>query len=87
MDLLVYPALRRAGINFSPIKKIFAGFACGALAMMCAALVQHEIYKRSACGNEAATCEVEPFVPDLNVWIQVRPHTRPRREVPSSTET
>ncbi|GAA5841611.1 hypothetical protein JCM9279_000706 [Rhodotorula babjevae] len=70
MDLFVYPALRRAGINFSPVKKIFAGFICGALAMMCAALVQHEIYKRSACGKEAATCEVEPFIPDLNVWIQ-----------------
>jgi len=72
MDLFVYPALRRAGINFSPVKKIAAGFLCGTAAMVCAAVVQHEIYKRSACGNEAATCEEEPFV-DLNVWIQVRP--------------
>lgn len=40
-DLLVYPALRKAGINFSPIKKIFWGFVTGALAMLCAALVQH----------------------------------------------
>ncbi|BGP45379.1 hypothetical protein JCM10450v2_001197 [Rhodotorula kratochvilovae] len=70
MDLLIYPALRRAGINFSPVKKIFAGFICGALAMMCAALVQHEIYKRSVCGTSAATCEAEPFIPNLNVWIQ-----------------
>ncbi|GAA5830943.1 hypothetical protein JCM11251_005087 [Rhodosporidiobolus azoricus] len=70
MDLLIYPALRRAGIFFSPIKKIFCGFMFGSLAMVCAAVVQHEIYKRSACGRYAATCEEELFVPSLNVWIQ-----------------
>ncbi|TNY20049.1 PTR2-domain-containing protein [Rhodotorula diobovata] len=70
MDLFIYPALRRAGINFSPVKKIFAGFMCGSLAMMCAAVVQHEIYKRSVCGHNAATCEEEPFIESLNVWIQ-----------------
>jgi POT family proton-dependent oligopeptide transporter len=43
---------------------------CGALAMMCAAIVQSQIYKQSVCGSEAATCEAEPFVPGLNVWIQ-----------------
>ncbi|GAA6004046.1 Ptr2p [Rhodotorula paludigena] len=70
MDLLVYPTLRRFGINFSPIKKIFAGFMCGTAAMIAAAVTQHYIYQRSACGNNAATCEVEPFVESLNVWIQ-----------------
>ncbi|GAA5913679.1 hypothetical protein JCM8208_005899 [Rhodotorula glutinis] len=70
MDLFVYPALRRAGINFSPVKKITAGFLCGTAAMVCAAVVQHEIYKRSVCGDEAATCEAEPFIENLNVWIQ-----------------
>ncbi|GAA5923233.1 hypothetical protein JCM6882_004929, partial [Rhodosporidiobolus microsporus] len=47
LDIVIYPALRKAGINFSPIKRIFSGFMCGALAMMCAAVVQNEIYKRS----------------------------------------
>lgn len=70
MDLIVYPTLRRFGINFSPIKKIFAGFMCGTAAMIAAAVTQHYIYQRSACGNYAATCEVEPFVESLNVWIQ-----------------
>ncbi|GAA6062230.1 hypothetical protein JCM10212_000809 [Sporobolomyces blumeae] len=69
LDMFIYPALRRAGINFSPIKKIFAGFMCGAAAMLCAALVQWAIYNRSACGRYAATCEEMPFV-DLNVWVQ-----------------
>ncbi|GAA5862560.1 hypothetical protein JCM8547_002104 [Rhodosporidiobolus lusitaniae] len=70
LDIFIYPALRRAGINFSPVKRIFAGFMCGALAMMCAAIVQWKIYDLSACGNNAATCDEEPYVPSLNVWIQ-----------------
>jgi POT family proton-dependent oligopeptide transporter len=44
-DLLVYPGLRRIGINFSPIKRITAGFFTGAAAMVWAAVVQHYIYK------------------------------------------
>lgn len=43
-DLFIYPALRMAGINFSPIKKITAGFFVGALAMMSAAIVQDTMY-------------------------------------------
>ncbi|GAA5973688.1 hypothetical protein JCM11641_005080 [Rhodosporidiobolus odoratus] len=70
LDLLIYPALRKAGINFSPVKRIFAGFMCGSLAMACAAITQHFIYAKSVCGTSAATCDAEPFVPTLNVWIQ-----------------
>ena len=49
-DLLIYPALRRAGINFSPIKKITLGVFTGAASMIWAAVVQHYIYKRNPCG-------------------------------------
>ncbi|GAA5865402.1 hypothetical protein JCM1840_001557 [Sporobolomyces johnsonii] len=69
LDILIYPALRRAGINFSPVKKIFAGFMTGSLAMCCAAIVQDQIYRRSACGKSASTCDAMPYV-DLNVWVQ-----------------
>ena len=72
-DLFVYPALRRFGINFSPLKKICAGFFTGAAAMAWAAVVQHYIYKTNPCGNYAATCTDaagEPLVSPLNVWIQ-----------------
>ena len=67
-DLFIYPALRKAGINFSPIKRITAGFITGAMAMGWAAITQHWIYERSACGNMAgkSTC---PTV-DINVWVQ-----------------
>ena len=41
----IYPGLRRLGINFSPLKKITAGFLTGSAAMIWAAVVQHYIYK------------------------------------------
>jgi len=73
-DLFIYPALRRAGINFSPIKKIALGFMTGAAAMIWAAVTQHYIYKRNPCGNRVSTCvdptTQEPITSDLNVWIQ-----------------
>ncbi|MBW0494124.1 hypothetical protein O181_033839 [Austropuccinia psidii MF-1] len=67
-DKLLYPALRRAKIDFSPIKRITAGFLVGALAMAWAALTQHWIYQRSICGNKAADSSCPPV--DLSVWIQ-----------------
>lgn len=44
-DLFIYPGLRKIGINFSPIKRITAGFFTGAVSMVWAAVVQHYIYK------------------------------------------
>jgi POT family proton-dependent oligopeptide transporter len=44
-DLLVYPGLRKIGINFTPIKRITVGFLTGSAAMIWAAVVQHYIYK------------------------------------------
>ena len=72
-DLLIYPALRRAGINFSPLKRITLGFYTGAAAMVWTAVVQHFIYKRNPCGYHVATCQDadgNPITSDLNVWIQ-----------------
>ena len=72
-DYLIYPALRRAGIRFTPIKRITMGFYTGSAAMIWAAVVQHYIYKTNPCGNYVATCtdaHGEPVVSPLNVWIQ-----------------
>ena len=44
----------RIGINFTPLKKIQAGFACAMLSMIVAALIQHSIYEKSPCGKDAA---------------------------------
>jgi POT family proton-dependent oligopeptide transporter len=73
-DLFVYPGLRKAGIRFTPIKKIAAGFFCGSMAMVWACVIQYYIYKKSPCGSSAATGTLPngdscPNV-DINVWAQ-----------------
>lgn len=67
-DLVIYPALRKAGINFSPIKKITLGFYTGTAAMIWACVVQAYIYKYSPCGRYAAGEDCEPT--SINVWAQ-----------------
>lgn len=67
-DHFVYPALRRAGYNFTPLKRIFAGFLTAALAMIWAAVIQVYIYRRSECGKFANGAECAPV--DISVWTQ-----------------
>jgi len=72
-DLILYPWLRRVGINFSPLKKIAWGFGTGCAAMIWAAVLQHYIYKTNPCHYSASTCEDasgNALVSPLNVWIQ-----------------
>ncbi|TCD69601.1 hypothetical protein EIP91_007023 [Steccherinum ochraceum] len=73
-DMLIYPALRRANINFSPIKKIAFGFFAGSAAMIWTAVLQHYIYIHNPCGEHVSTCTASDGVTlitsDLNVWIQ-----------------
>lgn len=73
-DLVIYPALRKAGIKFTPLKKITAGFLTGSMAMIWACVLQAYIYKDSPCGNRAATGTLPngdacPHV-SINVWAQ-----------------
>jgi POT family proton-dependent oligopeptide transporter len=72
-DLLIYPALRRAKIRFTPLKRICLGFFTGSAAMIWATVVQVYIYRTNPCGNQASTCvdgDGNPLVSPLNVWIQ-----------------
>ncbi|KAH7350375.1 peptide transporter PTR2-A [Pyrenochaeta sp. MPI-SDFR-AT-0127] len=67
-DKFLYPMLARFGINFTPLKKIQAGFICAMLSMVVAAVIQHYIYDLSPCGKYANSCD-DP--PNLSVWAQV----------------
>jgi POT family proton-dependent oligopeptide transporter len=72
-DQLLYPALRKAGIRFTAIRKITFGFLLAALAMVWSAVLQYYIYKTSPCGYNANSCtladgSINPT--PLNVWIQ-----------------
>lgn len=72
-DVFLYPALRKAGINFSPIKKITAGFFTGMAAMIWAAVLQHYVYKTSPCGTDANNCfdaDGNVLASPINVWAQ-----------------
>ncbi|KUJ06681.1 Ptr2 peptide transporter [Mollisia scopiformis] len=80
-DLFIYPLLRKYKINFTPIKKIAAGFFTGSLAMVCAAVIQAYIYKQSVCGNYASLAlpvslggAADGSIPcptvGINVWAQ-----------------
>ncbi|KAK2757413.1 oligopeptide transporter [Colletotrichum kahawae] len=75
-DKLIYPAIERAGLRFTPIKKITIGFLCATLSMVVAAVIQHFIYVRAPCGRSAGDVECirENGPPDMTVWIQTPCH-------------
>lgn len=55
-DRVVYPALRKMGIQFKPITRIFWGFLMGSVAMAYAAVVQNLIYSAPPCFNHPLKC-------------------------------
>lgn len=57
MDRLVYPFLRKCGIPFKPITRIFFGFMFGAAAMAYAAGVQKLIYSAGPCYDAPGNCD------------------------------
>ncbi|KAF2019146.1 peptide transporter PTR2-A [Aaosphaeria arxii CBS 175.79] len=77
MDFGIYPLLRKLNINFSPIKKITAGFALSSLAMVSACVTQAYIYKMSKCGdhiNAAIKSGRKDCTAPFTVWIQIFPY-------------
>ncbi|KAJ7058459.1 PTR2-domain-containing protein [Mycena amicta] len=72
-DFLLYPALHRRGIRFTPLKRITLGFLTAATAMAWAAALQSRIYATNPCGYTAATCkdsDDHSLVSPINVWTQ-----------------
>ena len=79
LDFIVYPALRKAHINFTPIKRMTVGFGLAATSMIAATVTQWYIYHLSVCGTHASgtlpgtedeTCPPAP----INVWVQALPY-------------
>jgi len=71
-DKFLYPALRKAGFQLTPIKKMTAGFFLGSLSMVVAAIIQHYIYMMSPCreANGYGFIEYCGEPPNLTVWVQ-----------------
>lgn len=77
MDFIIYPLIRKMGINFTPIKKITAGFILSSMAMISATVTQAYIYKLSPCGNEINALTKggrKDCSAPITVWIQVFPY-------------
>ena len=77
-DFVIYPFLRRRGIDFTPIKRIYAGFLIAGLAVAYASVLQSYLNKLSPCdNNQPSACETElqtPWPAPVNVWIVVGPY-------------
>jgi len=71
VDRFVYPALRKAGFRFSPIKRIACGFFASSMAMIAACVTQYYIYELGPCGDQMNSCE-EPA--PINAWVQTLPY-------------
>jgi POT family proton-dependent oligopeptide transporter len=69
-DRILYPFLRRIGINFTPLKRITAGFFMAGCSMICACVTQHYIYKLGQCGKEANRCLEDNLHSPVSVWVQ-----------------
>jgi POT family proton-dependent oligopeptide transporter len=72
VDKFLYPALRKAGIRFTPIKRMAFGFILASFAMVGAAVIQHYIYATGECGKYMNSCDGK-FAP-INVWTQAVPY-------------
>ncbi|KAH6905979.1 peptide transporter PTR2B [Coprinopsis sp. MPI-PUGE-AT-0042] len=78
-DFLIYPFLRRHGIDFTPIRRIYTGFLVAGLAMVYSSVLQSYIAKRSPCAglvppSECETADKEPNPAPINVWIVAGPY-------------
>ncbi|KAI1932916.1 hypothetical protein LOZ58_001770 [Ophidiomyces ophidiicola] len=74
MDKLVYPGLRKIGFNFTPIKRITAGFIIAGCGMISASVTQHYIYKLGPCGKYANKCAKQNIPAPISVWVQAIPY-------------
>lgn len=78
IDHVLYPGLRKLGINFSPIRRMTTGFFIAALSMVAAAVMQYYIYEMNPdCGwyiNTKMEQEIECEPAHINVWAQALPY-------------
>jgi proton-dependent oligopeptide transporter, POT family len=72
-DHFIYPALRKAHIHFTPIKRVACGFFLASAAMISAAVIQYYIYQLSPCADSEVSTGRDCAAP-INVWVQAVPY-------------
>lgn len=75
-DFILYPALRKLKIRFTPLRRMLTGYFVACAAMIWAAIVQYYIYKKGACGH----CECLH-----RIWRRKSWHIRTLANVPYQT--
>ncbi|EGP86960.1 unnamed protein product [Zymoseptoria tritici ST99CH_1A5] len=73
MDFLIYPAIRKTGFNFTPIKRITWGFFIASASMISSCIIQLYIYRTSACDARDVSTGLGCESP-INVWVQAVPY-------------
>ena len=71
MSYVIYPALRRAKINFGRISRITFGFILAMSSSVIGAIIQWRIYKTSPCGYQATECDIGTGVSPILIWVQI----------------
>ncbi|XP_071331032.1 solute carrier family 15 member 1 isoform X2 [Trachinotus anak] len=59
MDSVIYPLIKKCGLNFTPLKRMTVGMLLAAIAFVCAALVQIEIDKTLPTFPSASQSQVK----------------------------
>ncbi|KAJ6449747.1 MFS peptide transporter [Mycena sanguinolenta] len=67
---VLYPALQKAKIRFSPINRMALGFLLEAFAQAYAAGIQHLVYSAAPCFNAPLKCAPDPGPNHVNIWVQ-----------------
>jgi POT family proton-dependent oligopeptide transporter len=70
VERLLYPALRKAKITFSPINRMTLGFLLESFAQAYASGIQHFVYSKAPCFNSPLKCAPVPGPNHINVWVQ-----------------
>lgn len=73
VDIFLYPGLERAGIRFTPLRRIAMGFVLASASMIATCVIQYYIYKLGACDYYPSSEECEDPAP-INVWWQTIPY-------------
>ncbi|KAJ6606181.1 PTR2-domain-containing protein [Mycena vulgaris] len=84
LNFVIYPWLRKKGINFFPVRRIVVDADCSsklarvtAVAMVIGAILQWKIYTTSPCGYNASNCAIGTGVSPISVWVQIPLYSLP----------
>uniref|UniRef100_UPI003AAAC2DD solute carrier family 15 member 1 n=1 Tax=Centroberyx gerrardi TaxID=166262 RepID=UPI003AAAC2DD len=77
MDSVIYPLIRKCGLNFTPLKRMTVGMFLAAMAFVCAAVVQIEIDKTLPTFPSASQSQLKLVNMGSNPLTVTLPHNNP----------